>query len=140
MTCGYNIKYYKLNKEITAGRFAGACKCGSEIQCEIRRTVDNVVAMEGSTTKCSKECGKRYVRGELRDALNEELQCKSAHVFRTNIADDIMDEGDPEPSHLPKTRMLHQIKHEVEAKKFLNPNPILGLEILSTYSMEGKIT
>lgn len=138
MQCGYNFKNNYFNSEVTWGHFVGKCKCGSEIDCKVERNED-IMSINCSTTKGTKECGKRYIRGTARENFGKQLQTKSAHVIRADLADELMNYGDCEPSHLPKASTLREIKHQATVANFLDVDLMKSLEILSVYDMEGEI-
>ena len=86
------------------------------LQCQIQNVDDNL------------HTGKRKTRltGARRKIVSEEL-CKGKqlpHVWRVTEAHNIMNLGDPEPSHLPNLATLRKAKQEKKSKELGNQDPI----------------
>ena len=92
------------------------------LQCQIQNVDDNL-----HTGK-----RKRRLTGARRKIVSEEL-CKGKqlpHVWRVTEAHNIMNLGDPEPSHLPNLATLRKAKQEKKSKELGNQDPILSLQVI----------
>lgn len=69
---------------------------------------------------------KRKVRWEAKSEILKKLKCSSSLMVRNEMAQDLMDEGDLEPGHLPKNTTLNQIKYKESVKSF-DKDPIQSL-------------
>ena len=140
LKCGWNFKYH-LNMDCISGVIKGSCKCGSELNCIIERNEEGIVTISCSTTSIEgeNECGQRFARGSSRVKLSDKLRGKSAHVVRAQIANEMMEENDPEPQHLPTSPTMRSIKSRRRREEFLHRNPIMALEFLSLSQMKDEI-
>ena len=90
---------------------SGTCKCGSTLRCDIEKDAE-VVLLRCKIYKGTGKCGKRYLRKPLRTNIGKELHTKPIEIYRAEKANDLMEQGDPEPPHLYKSTTLHVAKSE----------------------------
>lgn len=137
LVCTWNFKYNyaKDNYEVTC---KGYCKqCRANIIITTHRKSDNFVGVTCKITNLDKTFQhssdiKNQVRGHRRSTLSEQMRNESALAKRHALAADLMNEGDKEPSVLPKLGTLRQIKHERNQSVQLHPNPILSLVCMAS--------
>ena len=61
------------------------------------------------------------------------------NVYRITRANEIMNEGDPEPPHLYRKSVLRVAKHEAAMSKHIDKNPVKALELMQLSPSYKKI-
>ena len=71
IACGLRFKNHKLTRNGEQGYAKGACKCEAIIKCDIENSSSNDLVTKISCTfvEGNDQCGKRYLRRPIRDAL-----------------------------------------------------------------------
>lgn len=84
--------------------------------------------------KGNSRCGQRQLRHDMRRAVAEKLQTKSAFAYRNeSAAEDLQDLG-----RLPSSTVMRTLKCEYTKKQFLDNNPAIALSILKRKSSIGR--
>ena len=141
VSCGYNFKSHKIFMNSNRGSFDGHCKCGGSIFGEFKDLDKEIITSVCTITKGKKKCGKRYCRNPERKKIARELHEKNIcpSIYRPEKADEIMDEGDPEPGHLYSAKVLRDAKNEYAQELLIHKDPILALAILQTNDLKNVI-
>lgn len=78
----------------------------------------------------SQQCKKTYLREPTRKKYAAEAATKSVEALRAEIAYKLMEPGDPEPPHLPKSNVLHVAKSNYVASRHLHSDPTIAIGLL----------
>lgn len=79
---------------------------------------------------CKKKCRKNHVRQAERVKIAKDLEHEHVAVYRARKANNMMDQTDLEPPHLPSSNVLHVIKSAQRKATFLDPDPIKAIAIM----------
>lgn len=149
ITCTFVFKQAKVypsgSKYI---HISGHCKdCGGQLQalCMKEPPVHSLMLFE-CVLKNSDDSlhsgSKCRLAGQMRENVAKDL-CEDKlepHVWRARQANELMDFGDAEPSHLPDLATLRKAKQERSDKELQHKNPVLPLqELQHSASYSGSI-
>lgn len=130
----HSIKY---GEQITC--FGQCTECSAGIKIVIEWLTDNIAHCKGMIMgydpKFKHNPLKKIKMSPFkRNELACELKHKSSIVVRNELIDSAMNVGDTEPSHIPTTACLRQIKYEPRCNEHYHENPVLALWIMSKIS------
>lgn len=138
--CGFNFKRNKLSSNGASGYACGTCKCGSIIKCVINNSEDLMTKIKCTYVEGQERCGKRYLRNPIRQAVVEKFLGKTATMYRTELAENLIQEGDNvEPPHLYSANVLRVAKHEVIQKNYIDKDPLKALHLMQLGSLKNVI-
>lgn len=133
ISCGFKFKNHKLSRNGEQGYANGTCKCGAIIKCDIDNSSSNNLTTKISCTfiQGHGQCGKRYLRRPIRDAIAEKLKKTTAMAYRIQMAEDLMNESDTvEPSHLFSANVLRTAKNKIAEEDYLDKDPLKSLLLM----------
>lgn len=115
---------------------------GSLIEMYLRRNEENVMTFkcEIRNPKDKKQCGKIYLRGEMRNEVARNLQNKTTYLYRNEKLDALMEVGDEfEPAVIPNASALRTAKSEVRHRALLDPDPLKAVHKMKLSIMKDVI-
>lgn len=110
--------------------FAGNCKCGSQLRCQIlpRLNDENIIKIKCTASVGQEECGKRQCRGETRKNVVLDLEHESAEFYRSKKASEMIKEGDSTvPPLLYSANVLRTAKCQSKKRKYLDDDPMTAI-------------
>lgn len=139
--CGFNFKTHKLYFSTNRGTFDGECNCGATLRGEMSGLNEEVISITCEISKGNGRCGKRYLRGEERKRVAEELALKNIcpELYRAENADKLMREGDLEPAHLYSLSVLRNAKYEYKSAAHIDRDPFISLAWMQLESSKQVI-
>lgn len=86
-------------------------------------------------------CGKRWLRNKSRRNVAKVLENKTVEKYRSELAKELMVEGDVVPPTLRDANIYRNVRHETVAARYLDPDPFTALGILSSsrYAKEIRL-
>lgn len=125
--------FLTVSKKSISFTFLAACHCGSQLVAimDFNINPDKVVLTCYITIGSREGCGKRQLRNKNRRMVGEILKNKKVEKYRAEIAKEKMVDGDPVPPTIREANVYRNVRHETVAAKYLDPDPINALDILS---------
>lgn len=122
-----------------SGYAYGTCKCGSVIKCVIDNSEKLATKIKYTHIEGQGRCGKRYLRNPVRRTIVEKFQETNATKYRTEIAEELMEQDDIEPPHLYSANILRVAKHEIMQKNYIDKDPLKALHLMKLDSLQNVI-
>lgn len=118
--------------------FTGSCKeCGATIEAIFDLTTERLSV---DITKYNQNVihkKKRRITNYERQDIARLLDGKTAYAVQSKLADDLMNENDVEPAHLPNINTLRKIKFDQNRPQ--HSNPALSLQIMKKTNHKDNI-
>lgn len=108
------------------------------LKCDIDNSSSNNLTTKISCTfiQGHGQCGKRYLRRPIRDAIAEKLKKTTAMAYRIQIAEDLMNESDTiETPHLFSANVLRTAKNKIAEEDYLDKDPLKSLLLMQLGSL-----
>ena len=114
-TCGAEVRGHILEEPIE--------NCDVRLTCTLRQTQE----------LCNKSGKKRKLAGMKKSSVVQKMKSSSAYNLRLEMADDLMDWGDPEPAHLFTLKQLRQAKSRDKQTAKIDKDVIVALARLKGF-------
>lgn len=118
---------------------SGQCHCTSKLSIKFWTRDGEVIFYCMVAISGNGPCKKTYLRAPLRKEVGEKLTQGTVDVYRSQLAEALMEEGDPEPPHIPKPSVLRMAKSEYRKSQFHDPDPVRALSLMARQLYPGDI-